>query len=203
MTTGQSTKMVLGLGETSTFTLCGMLAELRASSRRSKWPSSGGVRALAASLRPRQPVRQRGLPNHSRGVPRHLQHESTGQLLRQRCHGELLLDGQKRTRGAIRRLRDRESSCSIPSRCSISSSVVTRPSARSVRPPSSETLLHARQHNQPVHEIGSSPPSLVRHHQRRPPDSRSLMYASMNSGDGAALGSRKNLPILFLLSFSH
>ena len=52
-------------------------------------------RCPAASLRPRQSVRERGLPDRPRGARDHLQHESARQLLRQRSDGEFLLDGEE------------------------------------------------------------------------------------------------------------
>ena len=58
-------------------------------------------RRPASSLRPGQPVRQRGLPRSS--APRHhVQHEPARQLLRQRRDGELVLDTQDRARRAFR-----------------------------------------------------------------------------------------------------
>ena len=63
---------------------------------------------LAPPLRPRQPVRQRGLPDGPGRRGHHLQHEPPRQLLRQRRHGELLLDGEGGVGRALRELRGRE-----------------------------------------------------------------------------------------------
>ena len=87
----------------------------------------------------------------------HLQHESPRQLLRQRGHGELLLDGQERARRAASRAAATPRwSCSTTSKCSITSGVGTRRSARSARRRSSDSPR--KRHNQTVHRIGSSPP---------------------------------------------
>ena len=61
-----------------------------------------------ASLRPGLHVRERGLPGPPRRARHRLQHESPGQLLRQRRDGKLLLDGQERARRLVRQSRRRE-----------------------------------------------------------------------------------------------
>ena len=74
------------------------------------------LRALEAALKRRCPdngvlhhsdqaVRKRGLPGDARGTGPHLQHEPAWQLLRQRCNGELLLDGENRAERTLRQLR--------------------------------------------------------------------------------------------------
>ena len=93
----------------------------------------------AASLRPGLHVRQRGLSTPPRDSRHHLQHEPPRQLLRQRGHGSVLLDGQERARRTVRQPRRREDgSCSTTSRCSITSGAGTRRSVGSVRPRSSD-----------------------------------------------------------------
>ena len=58
----------------------------------------------AAPLGPGLHLCQRGLPSDPRRARHHLQHEPARRLLRQRRHGELLLDGQERAGRSLRQL---------------------------------------------------------------------------------------------------
>ena len=75
------------------------------------------IKALEMALKRRCPdigflpglhVRERGLSGHPRCARHRLQHESAWQLLGQRRHGELLLDGQERARRTLRERRRRQ-----------------------------------------------------------------------------------------------
>ena len=73
------------------------------------------------------------------GARHHVQHESARQLLRQRRHGELLLDREERARRPLRQLRrGQDGRCSTTSKCSTTSGAATRRSARSARPRSND-----------------------------------------------------------------
>ena len=109
----------------------------------------------AASLGSGLHVRQRGLSDAARAARITCSMSRRGNCYDNAVTESLVLDRQERAGDRFEATPTPRRPCSTTSKCSITSGVVTRRSARSARRSSSDGPLTP--HSQPVHRIGSSP----------------------------------------------